>query len=230
MSATVTKRFSREDLKKIKWVQNISGTDLHIPLNEDGKRGLVIKKDEVFELSSFFTEKQKLSCRALYDAFVGIPIGNDKPKIFLVGLSGPNDERIVKTTHKINNARFPKIEGGQQAPDKNYADVALMEVKLKELKELSETLPDEEREMRQAQIEAYEKKIAETKKQAKKDSALTVEVVGGGGEPDDEDEIEKVKDEDEDEDDETKKDEEKKDEDDESEDEDEDEESDEDEE
>lgn len=174
------KPFTREDLKSIEWVQNISGTQLHIPLKDDD-RGIVIEKDEVVELASFFSEEEKLKCRGLYDAMIGINFlggkngGTKKP--LLQALTGPEDPKIIRTGYK--GRRFEKVEGTQLNPDKNIYDVKLMEQKLKDMEDNLESMPDdEEKEMKLAMIENYKKKIEDVRKQAATDSALIVTKVG----------------------------------------------------
>lgn len=184
-----TKKFSRQDLENIDWVQNISGTDMHIPLNEEGKRGFIIKKDDVIQLSTFFTKSEKLKCRGLYDAFIGLRIGHEV-KIMLRALKGPDDPRIIQTSYKINKKRFARTESNQPLADVNIHDVQVMRVKLKELQENIDSLPEDEREIRQTQIDAYKKKIREVKARAIKDMALTTKKTGGvipSQEPEDED-------------------------------------------
>lgn len=165
------KQLTREDLKKIMWVQNISASQLHLDVGDD-ERGIVIEKDEVVELARFFTDEDKLKCRSLYDALIGIDFtggrgGKKTPLLRIV--TGPDDPNIISTRYKGN--RFQKIEGTQLNPDKNIYDVKLMEQKLKEMEDNLETLPDdEEKEMKLVLIENYKKKIEDTKIQAAKDS------------------------------------------------------------
>jgi hypothetical protein len=175
-----TKILTREDFKKIDWVQNITGTVLHIPLSDD-ERGVVIQKDEVFQLSTFFDAEEKLKCRGLYDAingidFTGAKNGGKKTPLLRI-LSGPEDPTIVRTSYRGN--RFKKVEGTQLDSDKNIYDVKLMEQKLKDMEDNLESMPDdEEKEMKIALMDNYRKKIEETKKQVEKDSKLIITKVG----------------------------------------------------
>jgi len=165
---------TREELGKIKWVQNISGTQVHLDLGDD-ERGIVFAKDEIVELARYFTDDEKMKCRALYDALNGIDFTgrNGVKKKLLRSISGPNDKLVVETQFK--GQRFEKIEGSQLNPDKNQFDVKLMELKLREMEDGIDSLPDdEEKESKLMLIENYKKKIEEVRKQAAIDGKLIV--------------------------------------------------------
>lgn len=172
---------TKEDLKKVDWVQNVSGTKLLIPLS-DGKQNVVIDKDEVFQLGSYFDEAERSKCRPLHNAINGIDFtgskggGNRKPLLRI--LIGQDDPAIISTGYK--SQRFAKVEGTQMDSDKNIYDVKLMELKLKELDDAIESMPDdEEKEMKIMMRDQYKKKINKMEKEVKEDSKLIVIVTGG---------------------------------------------------
>lgn len=188
---------TRDEIKKINFVQNVSGADLTIPgLSENGKGGITIAKDEIIELDAYVSQEAKARCRALQKALAGIPTGTgEAARPWLIPVDKPTkdgkteiDKKKTVITH-LPGEKFKNVEEPQRA-DENIFDVKLMEEKVKEMEANVETIEDDtQREMVKDTIEKYKQKIEIARKKVIEKNKITTTPA-----PDDKEVKDKVKD------------------------------------
>lgn len=135
MEATVRKTFTNEELSKVHFVQNISGGLLRIPdLLEGGKdddTGISLDVDEVLDLASLVTDRQKIRMRILRRNLEGLSATRSfdaiKPTLRMV--SSLNDPKRIQTA--IVGSRIPLTGSVTAAP--GTFQIKIMEQQLAEL-------------------------------------------------------------------------------------------------
>jgi len=160
------KTYTVEELKKVEWVQNISGGLAYLgDLSEDGKegKGVTLRPDEILELKTVVSEEAKLRSKSLKKGLEGFPgdMGFAPVAPCLRAISGPKDTNIIKTA--LKGSLIDK--GSPKTREKNIFDVTLMEQNLKELRDELETTQDAgKRAVLETTISQMENSIAELKK------------------------------------------------------------------
>jgi hypothetical protein len=156
-----------EDLKKVRFVQNVTGGILDLPdLTPDqreGARGLTLGPDQIFDLS-VYSEEVRLRSRHLRSSLEGHE-GNkgfpeQPPKLQVV--TGENDPKVVKTMPigETIDSRSPKVR------DRNYFDTALLRKQVSDMEsELNSTEDATKRAMLETQIKVAKETIAKEEKE-----------------------------------------------------------------
>lgn len=137
------KTYTMEELKAVKFVQNISGGIAYLgDLSESGEdgKGVTLRPDEILELRTVVNDDAKVKSRSLKKGLEGFPgdMGFSPVAPVLQVIDGPGDPRIIKTTVKGNLID----KGSPKTRERNIFDVALMEQNLRDLQEELESTQD----------------------------------------------------------------------------------------
>ena len=176
MMSLKPKKFSMEELKKVRFVQNVTGGILDLPdLTPDqreGARGLTLGPDQIFDLS-VYTEEVRLRSRHLraclegHEGDKGFP--EQPPKLQVV--TGESDPKVVKTMPigETIDKRSPKVR------DRNFFDTALLRKQVSDMEaELNSTEDATKRAMLEGQIKTAKETIAKEEKEIPSGVAASV--------------------------------------------------------
>ena len=176
------KTFSVEDIKKVKFVKNVSGASLYIhDLSEDGKEGngVTIPPNQIVELQGLCSDQARIRSRGLKRALEGILPGSgftpQPPTLAVV-------ESLDDTSHP-NKVVFGTTldKKTPHTANENYYDVARMKQELKEMEDEQESLQSNTKRMEmQASIVFLKGEIEKLEKTAPQGLQANVVEVGAG--------------------------------------------------
>ena len=177
------KSFSVEDIKKIKFVKNVSGASLYIhDLSEDGKEGggITIPPNQIVELQAVCSDKARIRSRGLKRALEGIlpdsGFTTQPPSLMVV-------EGLDDTSHP-NKVVFGTTldKKTPHTANENYYDIARMKQEMKEMEDELESLQSNTKRLEmQSSIAFLKSEIEKLEKSVPQGLGANVVEVGGAG-------------------------------------------------